>query len=189
MALALLDDKEAKHPPLELLFTIDEERGLKGANSLKKGFVTGRRLINLDTEEEGAIYIGCAGGTDTVITLGLKREKCTPAVFYTVAVTGLRGGHSGSDIHKGRGNANQILARVLRFLEKEKVEYNLFEIWGGSKRNAIPREAFATISIAEKETSKVRKILSNFEKEIRYELRGIDENVEISLKKVNSSKI
>ncbi len=188
MALALLDDKEAKHPPLELLFTIDEERGLKGANSLKKGFVTGRRLINLDTEEEGAIYIGCAGGTDTVITLGLKREKCIPPVFYTVAVTGLRGGHSGSDIHKGRGNANQILARVLRLIEKEKVEYNLFEIWGGSKRNAIPREAFATISIIEKDTSKVKKLLSNFEKEVRYELRGIDENVEVSMKKVSSSK-
>lgn len=186
MALALLDDKNAIHPPLELLFTIDEERGLIGANSLKKGFMTGKMLINLDTEEEGAIYIGCAGGTDTTLTLNLKRDESEVNNVYTISVTGLRGGHSGSEINEGRGNSNQILVRSLRLLENEGINFSILEIYGGSKRNAIPREAFCNISIDERELKRAKSILSRFEKQVKYELRKVDEGVTISIKKGSS---
>ncbi|HNQ79218.1 MAG TPA: aminoacyl-histidine dipeptidase [Acidobacteriota bacterium] len=182
MALALLDDKKAQHGPLELLFTIDEERGLKGANSLSKDFVKGRRLINVDTEEEGAIYIGCAGGVDTALEFKVSREKKGFSSIHTLMVTGLRGGHSGSEIHEGRGNANQLLARILLELEKHGIEYFLHEISGGSKRNAIPREAFAKISVKPSSKDKLKKLLKKLTAEFRFELRGIDEKVSVSLK-------
>ncbi|MCX7829866.1 MAG: aminoacyl-histidine dipeptidase [Acidobacteria bacterium] len=183
MALALIDDKEAKHGPLELLFTIDEERGLKGANSLSKDFVKGKMLINLDTEEEGAIYIGCAGGTDTVLTLNVVREKDAKGSPYQIKVTGLRGGHSGSDIHEGRGNANQILVRVLRTLQNKGIDYSIVSIKGGSKRNAIPRESFATVLFEPKMLSEVSKIVRDLNNIIKFELRNVDEGIKIEVEK------
>jgi dipeptidase D len=188
MGLALIDDKSSAHGPIELLFTIDEERGLNGANSLAKDFVKGKRLINVDTEEEGAIYIGCAGGTDTVLEMKASREKGSPGTHCVLMVTGLRGGHSGSEIHEGRGNANQILVRTLLEFANEGIEYSLHEMSGGSKRNAIPREAFAKISITPREKEKIKKLLKKILTDIKFELRGIDEKVSIELKEDKPSK-
>ncbi len=182
MALALLDEKDIVHPPLELLFTIDEETGLNGANGLKPGFLKGRRLLNLDTEEDGELYVGCAGGIDTVITLKVKREKAVPRKnVYRLAVKGLRGGHSGGDIHEGRGNANQLLVRALWALEGAGANFRLISFDGGSKRNAIPREAFATIVLAGTAAAKGKKALKSFEAEARAELKGVDEGLAIVL--------
>lgn len=181
MALALLDDKEAKHGPLELLFTIDEERGLKGANSLSEDSVKGKILINLDTEEEGAIYIGCAGGTDTVLTLNVSREDIINGKCYQIKVSGLRGGHSGSDIHEGRGNANQILVRVLRTLSNKGIEYQIVSVQGGSKRNAIPREAFAKIIMDSRSFATASEIIKTLNTIMKTELRNVDEGVKIEI--------
>lgn len=181
MALALLDDKDSKFGPLELLFTTDEERGLNGAKSLSKDFVTGKILINLDTEEEGAIYIGCAGGTDTILDLKITRDEKSFGKTYLIKVTGLRGGHSGSDIHKGRGNANQILTRVLRQIQKEGIDYGIIAIQGGSKRNAIPREAFAQISLNPKNLASVEEIIKNVYSQIKLELRNVDDGLKIEI--------
>jgi len=182
MAMAMMDDRDAQHGPLELLFTIDEERGLNGANSLSKDFVKGKMLINVDTEEEGAIYIGCAGGTDTVLDLRVTREKSCHGSCHTIMVTGLRGGHSGSEIHEGRGNANQLLVRTLLAFENANVEFGLCDLSGGSKRNAIPREAFAKISLAPGSREKARKLVKKMNDDFRFELRGIDEKVAVALK-------
>lgn len=188
MALALLDDKEAKHGPLELLFTTDEERGLNGAKSLSTDFVKGKMLINLDTEEEGAIYIGCAGGTDTILTLNVSREIQVKGRLYLIKVTGLRGGHSGADIHEGRGNANQILVRVLRTLQNKGIDYGIISIFGGSKRNAIPREAFATICMDPKNLKTVSQIINNINIQMKTELKNVDEGIKIEIEKTQKAK-
>lgn len=188
MALAILDDSDVVHAPLELLFTTDEERGLNGAKSLSKDFIKGRKLINLDTEEEGAIYIGCAGGTDTIITLRINRGEEKEKEQYLVKVTGLRGGHSGGDIHEGRGNANQIIVRILRELVKAGINYDLIKVYGGSKRNAIPREAFALISFEEKLYEKVREFLKKINETISFELRNVEKNIVIDIEKQGIGK-
>lgn len=144
--LALMEEKDYIRGPLEILFTVDEETGLNGAFGLKKSFLKGRQLLNLDSEEEGVLYVGCAGGKDTVLKLKAKRkENNSFKKFFKISVKGLKGGHSGVDIHEGRGNANQFLVRILFDLLK-KENYELISIQGGSKRNAIPREAFALIA-------------------------------------------
>ncbi len=142
-ALAFLDDVDAVHGPLELLFTIDEETGLTGAQGLAPGFVEGKILLNLDSEEEGSLYVGCAGGADTHIHLPLQRGPTSGEAFL-VKVRGLKGGHSGLDINFGRGNALKILAGFLDRL-REHQEYGLVSFAGGDKHNAIPREAEAVI--------------------------------------------
>jgi dipeptidase D len=147
--MAVLESKTLKHGPVEGLFTSDEETGMTGANGLKPGLLDGEILLNLDSEDEGELYIGCAGGVDTNITFGFS-VKPVPANHkaFLLSVTGLKGGHSGLDIHLNRGNAclimNQLLADV-----HEKFNAQLAEINAGSLRNAIPREAFATVVIPE----------------------------------------
>jgi len=138
--LAVISDPDVIHGPIELLFTVDEETGLTGAKNLEPGFITGKILLNMDSEEDGAFYVGCAGGVDTIATLKLRTEKKkSSASAYELRVTGLKGGHSGLDIQEGRGNAIKILGRALKALDK--FEYNIASIEGGSLRNAIPREA------------------------------------------------
>jgi dipeptidase D len=182
MALALLDEPERAHGPLELLFTLDEERGLNGALGLKTDFVRGRRMINLDTEEDGALYVGCAGGQDTAIHLRIARSKATEArPAYRIHVKGLKGGHSGSDIHEGRGNANRIMARLLSELDTLKISYGLASFEGGSKHNAIPREAFATIYMDAEILPAAQAALHAFGGTIREELRGLDDAMSIHL--------
>ena len=149
-ALAVLESKDVEHGPLEAIFTLDEETGLFGAQALKPGFLRLPYFINLDSEEDGTLYIGCAGGQNTVVKIKYNQKDIpenTSALEFKVS--GLKGGHSGLDIHTGRGNAIKIMARLLHELNY-KFGIRLVSINGGSKHNAIPRECFAVIRAAKK---------------------------------------
>ena len=147
--MAILESKDIPHPAIEALFTIDEETGMTGALNLKGGILHGEILLNLDTEEDDEIDIGCAGGIDVTATRSYHEEE-TPegSVGYSITVKGLNGGHSGMDIHKGLGNANKIMNRLL-FDAFENFGLQVTEINGGSLRNAIPRESVAKVIVAE----------------------------------------
>ena len=147
--MAILESTDIPHPAIEALFTIDEETGMTGAMGLQGGMLDGEILLNLDTEEDDEIDIGCAGGVDVTATRTYNEEE-TPegSVGYTITVKGLQGGHSGMDIHKGLGNANKIMNRLL-FDGFENFGLQIAEISGGSLRNAIPRESVAKVIIAE----------------------------------------
>ena len=149
MIMAILESKEIRHPAIEALFTIDEETGMTGALNLKGGILRGDILLNMDTEEDDEIDIGCAGGIDVTATRSYH-EEATPegSVGYTITVKGLNGGHSGMDIHKGLGNANKIMNRLL-FDAFENFGLQVAEIHGGSLRNAIPRESVAKVIVAQ----------------------------------------
>jgi len=142
--LAVMEDDSLTHPPLECLFTVDEETGLTGATKLQEGFLTGRILLNLDSEDEGEFTIGCAGGADTLISLGLSREDALEGQLYKIMLSGLRGGHSGVDINQGRGNAIKLLSRIL-WQVMRNIPFKLVGFEGGNLRNAIPREAWAHV--------------------------------------------
>lgn len=146
--MAILESKDIKHPAIEALFTIDEETGMTGAMGLKGGLLNGEILLNLDTEEDDEIDIGCAGGVDVTAVRGYSEEDVPEdSVGYTITVKGLNGGHSGMDIDKGLGNANKIMNRLL-FDGFENFGLQIAEINGGSLRNAIPRESVAKVIIA-----------------------------------------
>ncbi len=154
--LALLAAADIPHGPLECLFTVDEETGLTGAFALKPGFFEGKILLNLDSEDEGELFIGCAGGIDTVVTMEIAHQCCRPDDFAVkIGVKGLQGGHSGDDIHKGRGNAIKILNRFLWDLN-EKYGIRIAWLEGGNLRNAIAREATAIVVFAAGYKEKVR---------------------------------
>lgn len=145
--MAVLEDNTLVHGKLECLFTIDEEVGMIGAFGLKPGFLSGSVLLNLDTEEEGDLTVGCAGGADINASFQFKPvESNSNELAYSVSLTGLKGGHSGGEIHEGRANANRLMARFLKDAIAE-CDVRLASFNGGSLRNAIPREAFAVVSI------------------------------------------
>jgi dipeptidase D len=144
-ALAVMEDKSLVHGPLEFLFTVDEETGLTGANKIQKGFLAGKMLLNLDSEDEGIFTIGCAGGADAKLVLPLERKKTASKNLYRLHVRGFRGGHSGIDINQGRGNAIKLLARVLAQAQAA-AKFEVIGVEGGSKHNAIPREAVAVLA-------------------------------------------
>ena len=147
-ALAFMDDKEAVHGPLELLCTIDEETGMTGAFNLQPNFLEGQYMLNLDSEEDGALYVGCAGGADIKCYFDVTKEAApTDAQSVTFEVKGLRGGHSGLNIIENRANALRIMARMLKEFITEGIEFSIVDIAGGSARNAIPREIKATLAI------------------------------------------
>ena len=181
-ALAVSQDEDFEHGPLELLFTVDEETGLTGANNLQKGFITGKTLLNLDTEEDGAFYVGCSGGMDTVGTYKLETESTVDGYqAYSIFVSGLKGGHSGINIHEGRANAIKLLGYLLDRLTS--LNYQLTDIQGGSKRNAIPREAEAVIMMNPDLDSDAREIINEFSLEAVLGFKGIDENIKITFEK------
>lgn len=186
MALAVAEEKELVHGPVEVLLTVDEERGLTGAAGVKKGFFTARRMINLDSEEDDGIFIGCAGGRDTFMTLRNRRTRFPKdVVARRVVVTGLRGGHSGQDINRNRGNAIKILTRLL-IAAADEMEVRIETINGGSKRNAIPREAAATVLVPRAKAPDFTKLIGRVAKRIKAdELAGIDDRMEV---KVTPSK-
>ncbi len=162
MALAVLDDDTLCHPMVEVLLTTDEEVGMNGARNFDCSLLKGRRLINIDSEEEGEIIVSCAGGMRIEISLPVERQKAPEGcVFKTISVNGLKGGHSGSDIHLQRASAIKLLGRVLKGIEDV---CGLCDIFGGSKDNAIPREASAIIFIKPENEVKIKEILSSFEK-------------------------
>lgn len=160
--LAVLSSNTIQHGPIECLFTVDEERGLTGAQHVKANWIQSKTLINLDSEEDGRFCIGCAGGIDTVAYFDLKREEAPQKGFFIqIFVKGLQGGHSGDDINKGRGNAIKILSRFL-WNETKKFPVQICEISGGNLHNAIPREAQATICIDWSKKEEIRVDLNHF---------------------------
>lgn len=185
-ALALLESSDVAHPPLECLFTIDEETGMTGANALTQAFLNGSRMLNLDTEEEGAIYVGCAGGVDTVASTKVARvAPAAGAVAVRIAVTGLRGGHSGCDIHEGRVNALKVLARAVS--EAEACGFAVATLDGGSKRNAIAREGFAAGWLLPAREADVKAALAKLEADVRSEAGRFDNPVNVGLERVDAA--
>lgn len=160
-AMAVLEDKSMKHGPLEVLFTIDEETGMTGAFELKPGILKGDILLNLDSEDEGELYIGCAGGMNTTGSMKYKEEDVPAGMKgFKVSVTGLKGGHSGLDINLGRGNANKIMNRFL--WASRNLGLRISSLEGGSLRNAIPRESFALVAVPEKNVDAFNKLVKEF---------------------------
>ena len=173
-ALAVLASKDIAHGPLEVLITIDEETGLTGAGNLQPGLLKGKYLLNLDSEEEGDLTIGCAGGMDTVATRKMKQVPVAKGARpYRIKVLGLKGGHSGVEIHQGRGNALRILGQLLFRLVPE-FNLQVASFTGGNKRNAIPREASATVFVDPAKEAALKAALVQFQKEIRDELGAFD---------------
>jgi dipeptidase D len=170
-ALAVLESADIPHGPIEVLLTIDEETGMTGAFNLKPDFVKGRILMNLDSEDEGELYIGCAGGINTTGTFTFKPES-TPAgsKAFKINLTGLKGGHSGIDIILGRGNANKLMNRFLWKCLRD-FDLRIASIEGGSLRNAIPRESFVTAVIPESQTNAFNAYISEFRDTICSELK------------------
>lgn len=178
-ALAILASDDIVHPKLECLFTVDEETGLTGAFALSNNFLNGDILLNLDTEEVGEIYIGCAGGKVATITFKYKPETVPQNYFWFKAqIKGLNGGHSGSEIHVGLGNANKLLNRYLWTLNK-KYNLALAEFNGGNLHNAIPREAHAIAGIPFDKKEEVAVIANVLLAEFEAELKGVDSNVKL----------
>ena len=179
--LAILADDTLEHGPIECLFTIDEETGLTGAFALKEGFMNGDILLNLDSEDEGELFIGCAGGIDSVAEFNYYEADVPDGYFFCkIEVKGLKGGHSGGDIHLGRANANKILNRFLT-LAFNKYDLYLCEIDGGNLRNAIPREAHAIIAIPEANKHDLRTDLNVFTAEVQAEYAVTDPDMELIL--------
>ena len=180
-AMAVLESKTLKHGPIEALFTVDEETRMVGAKALKPGILNGEILLNLDSETEGELYVGCAGGLDANVTFKYK-EAPMPKGYkaFQVIVTGLRGGHSGMEINEGRGNANKVMARVLlpmlRNMRGKLVSFN-----GGNMRNAIPREAEAIVAIPAELENSALKVVNSTLATVKAELSAIDPNVSITI--------
>ena len=177
LALAVLSDNTLKHGPVEALFTVDEEVGMDGAFGLKPGFLKGEILINADSEEEGELFVGCAGGADLNISFQFKEDIAIPEgdVAVKLSLTGLKGGHSGVDIHLGRANANKLM---FRFLKEAVRDYGarLSSIDGGSLRNAIPREAVAIITIPGDNVEALWELVADYQDMFRTEYQGIEES-------------
>ncbi|WBW99059.1 aminoacyl-histidine dipeptidase [Oceanirhabdus sp. W0125-5] len=181
--LALLDDENVEHPELELLFTTEEETGMDGALALNPDSIKGNMLINIDSEEEGTLLVSCAGGVRQVIELDGNREN-VQGKGIKIEIRGLKGGHSGMDINKERGNSNKLISRILNDLRKEmKVRIN--NINGGSKMNAIPRECDCTIIINENNIDKAVEIINDYDNIFKKELSASDNGIQISFKNVD----
>ena len=179
LAMAVLADNSLKHGPLEALFTIDEEVGMDGAFGLKPGFVNGRLLLNCDSEGEGQIFVGCAGGAD--LNISFQYKKGAPLLNGDVAVrlflSGLKGGHSGLDIHIGRANANKLMFRLLKVAVRD-YGVRLALMNGGSARNAIPREAEAVITLPQENVELLWELVSDYQDLYRAEYAGVEDNIQ-----------
>lgn len=185
-ALAILAADDIEHGKLECLFTVDEETGLTGAYALGKNFLTGDIMINLDTEEEGEVYIGCAGGKTTYATFTYKKEDVPNNYFwFKIQVSGLNGGHSGSEINKGLGNANKILNRCL-WLLNNKLNLVLAEIDGGNLHNAIPREAYAIGGVPYNKKEDVIVLINTITPELEAEIKAVDPNLKIRVESTDT---
>lgn len=184
-ALAVMESNDIEHGPLEFLFTLDEETGLTGATNLSQDFLNADILLNLDSEEEGSFYIGCSGGKDTEGRFTYIKDKVpSQSLAYKISVTGLKGGHSGLDIHLGRGNAIKILTRLLWNLQNN-FDLRISRIEGGSKRNAIPREAFAEVVISNSKEKEFTDYVNKFTEIVKFELGTVEPNLKISFDKIN----
>jgi dipeptidase D len=184
LAMAALSDNTLTHGPVEALFTVNEEVGMDGAFGLKPGFLKGRTLINCDSEEEGQLFAGCAGGSDLNISFQYKDDTAIPQgdVAVKLCLTGLKGGHSGVDIHLGRANANKLM---FRFLKEAVAGYGarLSSIEGGNMRNAIPREAVAVITLPEDNADILWEMVSDYRELYRTEYAGIETGIQFTAEK------
>ena len=180
-SLAVMADDSLTHGPLEALFTVNEEIGLEGAENLEPDMISGKILINLDSEDDGEIFIGCAGGIDTTATFTYKKSFSPENfTYFKVSVSGLLGGHSGGDIHLGRANANKLISRFIwQCSNKWDIEVSSFR--GGNLRNAIPREAEAVFGIHSKHSEEVTTYLYKYAEEIRNEYTGIEPSMEMKI--------
>jgi dipeptidase D len=186
-AMAVMEDKALTHGPLEFLFTVDEETGLTGANHLTKDFLKGTQLLNLDSEDEGTFTIGCSGGGDSELTLPLQRKRRRFKDVYRLRLFGFRGGHSGLDINQGRGNAIRLLVRLL-YQTQEKLKFDLVRIEGGNKRNAIPREAWATVSIDGDSARRMALFLKDAFAKVRNEYKTVEKEAQYAFEKITDTK-
>jgi dipeptidase D len=187
-ALAVTEDPDVVHGPLEILCTIDEETGLTGAKALDPSLITGRVMLNLDTEEDGAVYFGCAGGADAVTTLPVERRRASMGSMpVKIAVKGLKGGHSGLNIIENRGNALKMMARILLAAIEKGVELDLVSLDGGSKHNAIPRESFTTCRIPKADLDSLQDVADACRIEFDGEFEAIDPDLEIEVDSLDDS--
>jgi len=185
MSLAILEDNTLKHGPLEALFTVDEETGLTGAFALADDMLKGRIMLNLDSEDFGVLTVGCAGGGDSQISLPIKTKPINGSLTsMTIKVSGLRGGHSGVDAHEQRGNAVKLLTRML-WRTRDDFKLHITEIKGGDKHNAIPREAYAKVSIEKGQKDKFISTLKKEEKDILGEIKPIDPNFKVNVEDID----
>lgn len=179
-ALAILDSTDIPHPPLEVLITTDEETGMSGAMAVSKDHITGKILLNLDNEEEGHLLVSCAGGIRSKHILKVNLEETGDYNnFLHIVVRGLKGGHSGMEINKERGNSNKIMGRILKSLLD--IDYKLASVNGGSKNNAIPREADAIIAVKASDVEKVKEIVNSWNPILLNELKTQDPGVNVSI--------
>jgi len=185
LAMALATDNQTAHPPLELLFTVDEETGLNGAKLLEPGFVKGKVLLNIDSETEGEFTVGCAGGRNTTVSRKLKWSGLpADSACLRLKVGGLHGGHSGIDIHKQRANANKILVRTLNRISGSS-PVRLLAIEGGTAHNAIPRDAEAFIACDPQGVAAVTEMTAQFKKDVQAEYAAIEPSLAVGLSAVD----
>ncbi|OVZ95117.1 cytosol nonspecific dipeptidase [Yersinia frederiksenii] len=185
-ALAVLSDDSVEHGPLEVLLTMTEEAGMDGAFGLQPNWLKADILINTDSEQEGEIYMGCAGGIDFITRMALQREAI-PAGYQTLKLTikGLKGGHSGADIHLGLGNANKLLARFL-FEQGKDLDLRVLDLNGGTLRNAIPREGSVTLAIAADKVDQLKSLSQDYLATLKNELSAVEKNLTIVLEPVST---
>lgn len=179
-ALAILGAEDIRHGPLEVLLTVDEEAGMTGAFGLQAGMLNADILINTDSEQEGEIYMGCAGGVDAEISLPLQWQAPAQQVAYTLSIAGLKGGHSGVNIHLGRGNANKLISRFLAGHAAE-LGLSLSEIKGGSLRNAIPREAQCSFALDAAQLPLLEQRIAQYQAILQTELAVVEPALKLSL--------
>ncbi|MBD5252273.1 MAG: aminoacyl-histidine dipeptidase [Bacteroides sp.] len=185
-SLAILTDKSFEHGPIEALFTVDEETGMTGAFNLGKDMISGSILLNLDSEDDAEIFVGCAGGIDTQAFFSYKRSFAPKDfLYFRINVEGLNGGHSGGDIHLGRANANKLLCRFLFDLSKTH-EVVVSEIDGGNLRNAIPRAAHAVIGVHTAHKESVRTALNHYIAALENEYAGLEPNLKLKMESVDT---
>ncbi|MCL4529928.1 MAG: aminoacyl-histidine dipeptidase [Chloroflexi bacterium] len=188
IGLALAEDKTASHPPLELLFTVEEEIGIGGASQLDPSMISGKTLVNLDSEEEGIFIVGCAGGKTTKIQLPVSRiEPANDDEVLSLFVDGLKGGHSGVDIHKHRANANKVLGRALD-QTRRKIPIQLGLLRGGTAHNAIPRSAEAVFTCPREMSALCHEQVAQFEKQLQMEYAASDPGLKLHLTKAEDHR-
>ncbi|MBA4406111.1 cytosol nonspecific dipeptidase [bacterium] len=184
--LAVMESKDLEHGPIEALFTLDEETGLFGAQALKPGFLNGKILMNLDSEEDGALYIGCAGGQTTLAKFKYElKDVPEKTIALEIKISGLKGGHSGLDINTGRGNAIKLMTRLLHELNYTS-GIRLVSINGGSKHNAIPRETFAIIRVTKKFAAETLAYIERYNKIVKAELTTVEPDLTVTVAETRS---
>ncbi len=182
-ALAVMEDASLAHGPMEFLFTVDEETGLTGANKIPKGFLEGKMLLNLDSEDEGTFTIGCAGGADSTLGFPLIRKTKASQNLFRLHLQGFRGGHSGLDINQGRANAIKLIARMLGQAQAASA-FELVSVQGGSKHNAIPREAFAVLACSPAQVKGLKAALKKAFDKIFVEYKAVEPEARYALEPV-----